>query len=103
MYIIPKSGLDHDNDETIDKKKNHLKFRESAVHTTQVVEMESNHGNWHMQPSLPLQFQFQFQLQLQFSLLYNSLYICVYICVYRRVCIYMFMFLSTNTCCSYIV
>lgn len=71
MYIIPKSGLDHDNDNET-KKKNHLKFRESAVHATQVVEMESNHGNWHMQPSLPLQFQLQ--LQLKFSLLYNSLY-----------------------------
>lgn len=81
MYIIPKSGLDHDNDETIEKK-NHLKFRESAVRTTQVVEMESKLGNWHMQPSLPLQFQ------LQFSLLYNSLYICVYICIYRRACVY---------------
>lgn len=77
MYIIPKSGLDHDNDETIDKKKNHLKFRESAVHTTQVVEMESNHGNWHMQPSLPLvSVTVTVFIAVQFFI-----YMCIFMCI----------------------
>lgn len=71
MYIIPKSGLDHDNDETYTEKKkktknrNDLKFRESAaVHTTQVVEMESNLGNSYIyESSCPLTV---------LQLLYNS-------------------------------
>lgn len=48
MYIIPKSGLDHDNDEKYTEKKKNKNRTETILSLERVppyIEMESNHGN----------------------------------------------------------
>lgn len=90
MYIIPKSGLDHDNDETIDKKKTILSLERVPYILRKQSKWKATMGTGTCSRVCPYSFSFSYSYSYSFHCC-TTLYIYVYIYVYIGVCVYIYI------------